>query len=386
MNILFVFNSFPGIGGVESVSNCLMDCLGEHHTIYSVSFIGDSTAPVSARLSDSFRFPSVDNAVNIDFFNSLTDRLDIDCVINQGVYPELSGIVFNGHGKHGMKIISVLHGMPGYEKRQFWTLDMMRNASGYKKIERRFLAYIGLNHRYNEYIRKYRDACIKAVDGSDRVVLLTEMYKDMFIKEYGIRRHKDKVCFIENPLPAKYSSMKEPVWALKENNVLYVGRLSAEKRVDIILELWRKVARPDWHLYIVGDGPEMGYLKDMGTGLNNVVFTGYVSDPAEYYARGKIILLASEFEGFGMCLIEAQRFGVVPVAYNVSAGVSSILECGGGVAVRKDDFKSLCHSVESLMDDQSCLERMSAMAFGKSSRYELDKIGGQWLNLIESIA
>ena len=224
------------------------------------------------------------------------------------------------------------------------------------------------------------------MDGSDRVVLLTEMYKDMFIKEYGIRRHTDKVCFIENPLPAKYSSMKEPAWALKENNVLYVGRLSAEKRVDIILELWRKVARPDWHLYIVGDGPEMGYLKDMGTGLNNVVFTGYVSDPAEYYARGKIILLASEFEGFCMCLIEAQRFGVVPVAYNVSAGVSSILECGGGVAVRKDDFKSLCHSVESLMDDQSCLERMSAMAFGKSSRYELDKIGGQWLNLIESIA
>lgn len=386
MNILFVFNSFPGIGGVESVSNCLMDYLGKYHTIYSVSLTGDSSAPASARLSDSFRFPSVDNSTNIEFFNSLTGRLDIDCVINQGLYPELSGIVFNDDRKRGMKIISVLHGMPGYEKRQFWLLDRMRNASGYKKAERRFLACIGLNHRYNEYIGRYKAACVKAVYEGDRVVLLTDMYRDMFIKEYGIRRYQDKICHIENPLPARYSGLKEPAWELKENNVLYVGRLSAEKRVDIILELWKNVSRPDWYLYIVGDGPEMGYLKSMGAGLGNVVFTGYAKDPSEYYARSKILLLTSEFEGFGMCLIEAQRFGVVPVAYNVSAGVSSILEGGGGVAVEKNDFKSLCHSVESLMNDRPGLERMAAMAYGRSRRYELDRIGGQWLNMIENMA
>ena len=125
MNILFVFYSFPGIGGVESVSNSLIDYLGQHYTIYTIAFHGDDTAPKSSKITESyrFRFHEQDKENNIRFFNRLTGTLNIDLVINQGMYPELTDIILNNQRKRDMKIISVLHGMPGYEKRQFDSND-----------------------------------------------------------------------------------------------------------------------------------------------------------------------------------------------------------------------------------------------------------------------
>lgn len=387
MNILFVFYSFPGIGGVESVSNSLIDYLGQHYTIYTIAFHGDDTAPKSSRITESyrFRFHEQDKENNIRFFNRLTGTLNIDLVINQGMYPELTDIILNNQRKRDMKIISVLHGMPGYEKRQFWALDMMKNASKYKQTERRLLSHIGLNQRYNNYLHRYRQSYRNLAEGSDRIVLLAENYIEDFISRYRVKRYADKICAIENPLGQKYTDIKEPEWEDKDNNILYVGRLSSEKRVDIILDLWENVSRPDWHLYIVGDGPEMEYLKNKSKNLKNVIFTGYIKDPSEYYAKGKIVLLTSEFEGFSMCLIEAQRFGAVPVTYDISAGVSDIVANGGGITVPQDKFNLLCMEVSSLMNDSGTLKALSETAYKKSKGYLIGNIGKRWISLIENL-
>ena len=47
MNILFVLNSFPGLGGIETVTNALADFLGDHFKIYAFSFGGDPDVEVS---------------------------------------------------------------------------------------------------------------------------------------------------------------------------------------------------------------------------------------------------------------------------------------------------------------------------------------------------
>ena len=387
MNILFVFYSFPGIGGVESVSNNLIDYLGKYYKIYTLAFKGDDTAPKSLLISESIRFPLALELENMDsntrFFNSTVEKYDIDCVVNQGLYPEMTQIVLNTHRDCSVRVISVLHAVPGYEKMQFWGLDIIKNASAYKSIERKILYWFGLNQRYNRYVGSYRKACRRAAEEGYKIVLLTREYEKMFIREYGLERYQDKICSIENPLPERYGSISLPDWNNRSNSLLYVGRLSQEKRVDIIIDLWKNVGRPDWYLHIVGEGPEKKYLEDKCSGLDNVIFTGYVHEPAEYYSKGKILLLTSVFEGFGMSIAEAQRFGVVPVVYDVSAGVRSVIENGGGILVRKDDFVTLCRSVQKLMKDEELLRGMSEKVYLKSDMYNLDRIGLRWKELID---
>ena len=50
MNILFVFNQFPGLGGVETVSDNLISYLGDYFKIFTVSLYSDSSGPSSCRV------------------------------------------------------------------------------------------------------------------------------------------------------------------------------------------------------------------------------------------------------------------------------------------------------------------------------------------------
>ena len=119
MNILFVFNQFPGLGGVETVSDNLISYLGDYFKIFTVSLYSDSSMPLNDKVEKAFLLPE-DDSQKAEFYNSLVKDLEISCVINQGIYPVLHPVVFNSDRDRSVKVISVLHGMPGYEKLMFW--------------------------------------------------------------------------------------------------------------------------------------------------------------------------------------------------------------------------------------------------------------------------
>jgi len=382
MNILFVFNQFPGLGGVETVSDNLISYLGDYFKIFTVSLSSDSSMPLNDKVEKAFLLPE-DDSQKAEFYNSLVKDLEISCVINQGIYPVLHPVVFNSDRDMGVKVISVLHGMPGYEKLEFWQQRSIRKSPGWLNSWRRRRCAEGKYARYGKYVGAFADSYRDAAIYGDKVVLLVEGYVEEFIREYGLEEQRGKICYIENPLSLRYSALTAPDQTVKENCILYVGRLSVEKRVQIVIEMWRKVSRPGWRLVIVGDGHERKRLEKSAADIENIEFTGYSACPEEYYRLAKILVLTSEFEGFGMSLIEAQRYGAVPVAYNVSAGVASVLGGGGGIAVTKDDFSALCDAVSGLMDDPWRLRQMSEDAFRKSSEYSIDRIGRRWKTLIE---
>lgn len=86
---------------------------------------------------------------------------------------------------------------------------------------------------------------------------------------------------------------------------------------------------PDWKLIIVGDGVEKRNLveKVIQLKLNNVVFEGF-QNPSLYYKRASILMLTSEYEGFGLVVVEAMSFGVIPVVYGSYSAVYDIISDG----------------------------------------------------------
>lgn len=121
--------------------------------------------------------------------------------------------------------------------------------------------------------------------------------------------------------PEKYDkAFLERYGLVGKRVLLHVGRLSKEKRLDIVLNALAKIAprAPDLRLLVVGKGPAEQYYKDMAKrlGLAEVVtFTGFLpeEDMPKAYASSEVLVIASTFETQGLVVLEALASGT-PVA------------------------------------------------------------------------
>lgn len=104
----------------------------------------------------------------------------------------------------------------------------------------------------------------------------------------------------------------------KENNALYVGRISKEKNIEDFLKLdipYTKV--------VVGNGPLLNTLKDK---YKDVVFKGelFGDKLAEEYSKASVFVFPSKFDSFGLVMIEAIACGTPVAAYPIN-GPSYVL-------------------------------------------------------------
>jgi len=113
-------------------------------------------------------------------------------------------------------------------------------------------------------------------------------------------------------------------------NVLFVGRIIPNKRVDDVIRsfaVFQKWLQPRSRLLLVGDhrGFERYFdrLQELVRELrvDEVVFTGHVDDDELYacYRAADVFLCLSEHEGFCVPLQEAMHFGLPVVAYDAGA-------------------------------------------------------------------
>lgn len=133
--------------------------------------------------------------------------------------------------------------------------------------------------------------------------------------------------------------------------VVYLGRLVGHKRVDRVIALAGELAgsRPGLRVHVVGRGPEADTLAAGAAGLgvaDRVHLHGFLSEPDKNAVLGSALLnvTASEFEGWGLTVIEAAAFGVPTVAYNVAGLRDSIRDGVTGWLVR--DGETLAEAVD----------------------------------------
>ncbi|MBO6216008.1 MAG: glycosyltransferase [Lachnospiraceae bacterium] len=109
----------------------------------------------------------------------------------------------------------------------------------------------------------------------------------------------------------------------------YVGRLSYIKRIDIILEAIYR-AGAEWRLRIIGDGELRseveGWIELLGLG-KRVEMLGWQQDPWLCCQDSDILVMASEYEGFGLVAFEASSAGKMVISTPVD-GVSDYIEYG----------------------------------------------------------
>ena len=83
-----------------------------------------------------------------------------------------------------------------------------------------------------------------------------------------------------------------------------------------------------------------------------------------------------------MVLLEAQRFGVIPVAYPCSAGVGSIISDGGGIGIESLSASSIASAVCQAASSDLKMRDLAESALAKSRNWELPAIVSRWMNLL----
>jgi len=159
----------------------------------------------------------------------------------------------------------------------------------------------------------------------------------------------------------------DPDWipiSERENCVVFVGRLGAEKGVKTLMNAWRQWGDDAPLLRVIGDGPLRQYMESESKGLN-IEFKGQVqADIAQQYiAKARLVVLPSEwFEGFPMVLREAFAFGTPSVVSDLGPLPTIVQNGDNGVVFQAGNSHSLLTSLRETFFDTEALSRMSVSA------------------------
>ena len=151
--------------------------------------------------------------------------------------------------------------------------------------------------------------------------------------------------------------------------VLFVGNLIKRKNVGALLEA-KKVAKSDYYLVIVGDGPLSKKLRKKVEDENipDVIFTGSRTDVENIIPNCDFLVLPSFSESFGLVLIEALACGK-PVIGSDVGGISEIINDDVGLLVNPNDVSSISNSIDKLVDDEDLRVSLSRNARNRAKDF-----------------
>ena len=201
--------------------------------------------------------------------------------------------------------------------------------------------------------------------------------------------YHDNVYYVPNPVGRELTEIKcEP----KHNHVLiWVGRLSMEKRPWLAIEIMAEVVRqvPDAKLLMVGgEDKGKGYrvrseslIKEYGL-ENNVELCGFTTDVGSFWRQASVHLFTTLFEGFPMVLMEAKGYGMPTVMTDLPYLAMS--KPGTGViGIPNMDVKKAAEAVVRLLTDKAAWQNESEAARRDFESFTGFDYAGAWKPILE---
>ena len=177
------------------------------------------------------------------------------------------------------------------------------------------------------------------------------------------------------------------------HSFLFVGRLSPEKNVGVLLKAWANYRKNGgtWSLVLAGDGPERIALQELAKASgyeSEVVITGLKSsvELLPYYASASCFVLPSTREPWGLVVNEAMASGL-PVLVSNRCGCAQDLVVPGSNGfvfnpASMDELTSCMHQMEALSpEDRSS---MGARSHQIVQAYSPESFGREVAHIVTS--
>lgn len=180
---------------------------------------------------------------------------------------------------------------------------------------------------------------------------------------------------------------------LQGRNVLWIGRLSGEKRPQDALRIFAKVleAQPDAKLLMVGSCSEQAFMENLHELIDelgirdSVEMVGFQKDVLPFYRAASVLLMTSEFEGFSLALSEGQSLGVPCVMYDLPY-LTLTRPRKGFIAVEMGDLNAAADAVVEVLRDPEY-----RITLGRAARANVEELaqfdfGGAWRRTFDDLS
>lgn len=255
----------------------------------------------------------------------------------------------------------------------------MKNSSG-KKI----LSLHGIYSKqitqlhgkiYSKASKTYEDNALKSADA------ITVVSKEAY--DYYSKKGFD-VVQIPNAIDSTFFPKKE----IKkfENQIIYAGRLSKEKGVDILLQL-AKVLPSKYNLIILGSGTEENNVRNVANSKTNVHYLGYQSkqDTISLIRGSDLLVQPSLMEGLSSTLLEAMSCETCVIASDVGGNSEIIENDKTGMLIKHNNHKELLDVILDLMKNNEKRSKLAAAGLKATDKYNWKRVGQLYLDVYESV-
>lgn len=387
-NVMFICSRYPSVGGgIEKVTTYLSSSLVEDG--YSVCIVGfDKEKSSSGYLlpDNQVEVMNTPNGLddicsedNIKFINSVIDSHNIGTIIFQDSYSPVYQILY--HIDKAPKIIVVEHNIPtALIDDKVAEFKETRITNAHSLIRKLLFPVIYLKNVYQ--VKRHHKIMYSL---ADEYIVLAKAYENTVRRLAGTKDTAGKIHTINNPLTIERPQNLD--LSSKNKEILFVGRLTGQKGVDYLLDIWKLFANEEnsWILKIVGDGPMKQDMEEriLKENIPNVILEGNQKDVEKFYKQSSVVLFTSRFEGWGLVLTEGMAFGNIVMAFDSYGAVHDIIHDGqDGFIIKAFDCKACAKKLILLTQNSALRKKMAENAFKSADRFKMENILSKWETII----
>ena len=238
-------------------------------------------------------------------------------------------------------------------------------------------------------LREFYDTVIGkgTLEAADLITCVSKHERDMLVSEIGLK--EDNIKIIYNGINwADWSSVpnkevfRKQYPTVSEKFVLFAGRLATNKGLSDLISAMQLIDKKSVDLVITG--ADMGLGKQLEKEASGKGVTmhrlGHIDDETyrSVLSAAEMLVLPSEYEAFGIVLLEAAAAKTPVIGTNVGGIPEAMSPGNNGLIVEYNDVNNLAKSIAILLEDEKMSREM-----GKSGREWAKKFS--WESIVKEI-
>lgn len=182
---------------------------------------------------------------------------------------------------------------------------------------------------------------------------------------------------------------RHPAVSADRFTLLFVGRLVTRKGADLAIEAVQASGHDEIELLIAGEGRLERNLKRLASDrgvADRVRFLGYVPDEdlPSLYSSADVLLFTSNYEGFGLVVLESMASGTPVIAPPVG-GVPDVIENGLSGYIVERNASAVADRIDQLVSDRRQLSQMSVAARNAAEERDWSRVAEEVETIYENV-